>query len=55
MDPPLVGALSFVILFGLLAMGMNIAFAMILVAFVGFIVVSASRGRWVCGLRPPIV
>lgn len=44
MDPPLVGALSFVVLLGLLAMGMNIAFAMILVAFVGFIVVSSFEG-----------
>jgi len=38
MEPYIVGILAFVILFALLALGMHIAFAMALVAFVGMVV-----------------
>lgn len=44
MEPPLIGALAFIALFVLLAMGMHIAFAMTIVAFVGFAVMSSLKG-----------
>lgn len=42
MEPWVIGVLGFVALFALLAMGMHIAFAMTIVAFVGFAVVTGS-------------
>ena len=41
MEPWLIGVLGFVVLFVLLLMGMHIAFAMAIVAFVGFAIMSS--------------
>ena len=43
MEPWLIGVLGFVALFVLLAMGMHIAFAMTIVAFVGFVVMGSLK------------
>ncbi|HEY87797.1 MAG TPA: TRAP transporter large permease subunit [Dehalococcoidia bacterium] len=44
MEPWLIGVLGFVALFVLLAIGMHIAFAMTIVAFVGFAIITSFEG-----------